>query len=111
MSKKKENNSEFIGIIKNQKNVAKEFKHLKIVDNKHFQAEYVKAQAIEILNYLLRLKLTPFKAFESFINTSINRNRQMFLYDFYIKENEFDELVLDEDRINSLILQDELVED
>jgi len=92
--------------LKNKSKIEKEFSNIIKVEDKYFAAEFAKTQAKEIIKYLHRLRLSPLKAWESFIRESINRNKDVFLYDFYLIENEFGELELDNDRINELILQD-----
>jgi len=101
----------FLNSTKNQDRIKNEFKKSLDVDDKHFQAEYVRIQGKEILDYIFRLKMSPLKAWESFIKDSINRNKAVFLYDFYLKENEFGEFELDEERIETLIMQDDPEDD
>ncbi len=90
------------------KQLKSEFKHLSNIDRKNFQAEFVLAQAKEVCKYLFRLHLIPFKAWESFLIDSMNKNKEVFLYDFYLKENEFGEIEPDIERIQTLVLDDEV---
>jgi len=102
---------DLIGKKSRREKVNKEFKHIIDADDKYFNAEFVAAQANEIVRYLYRLRLTPLRAWESFIRDAINKNKDVFLHDFYLKENEYGELEIDHKRINTLILEDVKEED
>jgi hypothetical protein len=94
-----------------KKMVNKEFQNILEASDKYFNAEYVHAQGKEIINYLYKLRLTPLRAWESFILEAINRNKDVFMHDFYLKENEYGQLELDVERIKTLVLDDIVEED
>lgn len=86
-----------------QEKVRKEFEYLHSIDTLHFQSEFLKAQAKEICKYYNRIKLTPFKSWESSLRNMIED--ESFLFDHYIKVNEYGELELDIERLDALILE------
>ena len=87
---------------KKQAKIRKEFEYLQDADTLTFQSEFIRAQAKEICKYYNRLKLTPFRALEGKFREMIMD--EDFMYEFFIKENEYGELVPDDERIDSLIL-------
>jgi len=82
-----------------------------IASTKTFQSKFIMAQAEEICSYINNLKESSFKAWEGFIRDAIDRNKSVFLYDFYLVENEYGVIKPDIPRINDLILKDPLLED
>ncbi len=83
-----------------QNKLKKKFEYLKEVDEQHFTAKYVYAQALEICDYINAIKYTPFKAWESYLKKDL----EQLCDSFYIKENDYGELIPDEERIAELIL-------
>jgi hypothetical protein len=92
-----------------QDKVRKKFDFLSEVDAQHFQCEYIKAQAEEICNYLQYLRLTPFRSWYSKHLKMVSDS--VFMHDHFLVKNEFEEIVPDLDRINSLVLSDVIDED
>lgn len=96
-----DNKSEELDILKKkQTKIRKEFKHLNTTRN--LGPKIALSQAKEICDYLLRLIIAPFPAWESFLLSSIRRNKEEFLYKFYLIENEYGIFDPDYDRINKL---------
>jgi len=87
-----------------QAKIRKEFEYLNTT--KYIQSDFVSAQSKEICKYLNRMALMPFPAWEAFIRRSITVDKEDFLYRFYLKENEYNLIEPDEDRITELKLQD-----
>lgn len=79
--------------------------NLKTVDAKHFQAEYVKAQAEEICSYLRELQLMPFNAWYSKLAEIAGDGK--FMSQFYLTYNEHDVIEPDYERIETLVLPDQ----
>ena len=94
---------------KRQTKIRKEFEFLEDADTLTFQSEFIKAQAKEICKYYNRIKLTPFRALEGQLRDMIND--EDFRYNFYIKENEYGEIVPDDERIDDLVLENIKPED
>lgn len=86
-----------------QDKVRKEFEYLHSIDTLHFQSEFLKAQAKEICRYYNRIKLTPFRSWESSLRDMIEDEE--FLYDHYIIVNEYGELEPDAERLDALVLE------
>ena len=106
IEQEKKKKFEFDRIYRAQEKIRKEFVYLEDVDNKLFQAQFVQTQAKEICNYLNRLKLMPFKAWETLILDKIRHEDTDFEYQFYIIKNEYGTYVPDFERIKLLILED-----
>lgn len=85
---------------KQQSKIRKQFDYLK--KTKDIGAEISLAQAKEICDYFNRLIVAPFPAWEAFLYKSINIDKEEFLYQFYVRENEFGVLEPDHVRINRM---------
>lgn len=85
------------------------FEYLLDVDKQHFAHEYVKAQAQEICAYLNFISLTPLNAWHGALRDTVVNDQ--FMYNFYLKLNEFGQLEPDTERIDSLILPEPLTAD
>lgn len=93
-----------LALKKEQAKIRREFNFLKTTDN--IQSDFALAQANEICDYLNRLLVAPFQAWEAFLYKSISINKEDFLYKFYLRENEYGVLEPDAERITELKLQD-----
>lgn len=82
------------------------FAYLLDVDKQHFTYEYIMAQAKEICSYLNFILFTPFNAWHGKLRDTVVNDD--FMYNFYLRLNEFGQLEPDEERINKLILPDPL---
>lgn len=89
--------------------LTKRFKKLKTSDRKHFQHDFVKLQAHEICNYIKDMQLAPLKAWYNELKTMASDVK--FMETFYLTYNEYDEIVPDTEKINSLILPEPPTED
>lgn len=92
-----------------QDKIRNRFDYLQEVHVKHFQEEYVRAQAKEVCKILNELKLTPLNSLFTKVNDFMYSVD--FMYDMYLTENEFGMLEPDEVRIKKLILPDPTPED
>lgn len=111
---KKENyiEDEAIKKLKNMKRfILKRYELLDTVDEKFLTYEFVRVQAQEIIDFIKLVNLSPFKAVSSYIKKVIQKDKEVFLYDFYLLENEFGEFEIDEERLKSLIMKDPVPED
>lgn len=100
---------EALRLKRTQDKIRKKYKHLEEVDAKYFQMEYCKAQAKEICEYLQYLRLTPFKGWYSKQLKIVSD--PVFMYDYCLKKNEFEEIVPDYDRLELMVLPDPLEDD
>ncbi len=111
---KKENyiEDEAIRKLKNMKQfISKRYESFSTVDDKFLAYKFVKVQAQEIIDFIKLINLSPFKAVASYIKKVIQKDKEVFLYDFYLLENEFGEFEIDEERLKSLIMKDPVPED
>lgn len=90
---------------KRQESIRAKYEYLKQVDAKHFQAEYVKAQAEEICSYIRELQLTPFNPWYSKLAELVGNGN--FMLQFYLTYNEHDVIEPDYARIEKLVLPDQ----
>jgi hypothetical protein len=89
---------------KQQDKVKYKYDFLKNTTPKYFQAEYVKAQAEEICNYIKTISLTPFNPWYSTLIKLVSEGE--FMSTYYLTYNEYDIIVPDYERIKTLILPD-----
>lgn len=92
-----------------QESIRAKYEYLNQVDAKHFQAEYVKAQAEQICSYIRELQLTPFNPWYSKLIELVGNGN--FMLQFYLTYNEFDAIEPDYARIEKLILPDQNLEE
>lgn len=106
---RKEQNRAAQDLKRQQDKARAKFEYLLEVDKQHFTYEYVKAQAKEICAYLNFCSLTPLNAWYSRLRDTVVNDE--FMYNFYLKLNEYGQLEPDYDRIEKLILPDPLTPD
>lgn len=109
ISKQDKENLEALKLKRIQDKVRKKFDFLGEVDSKHFQAEYIKAQAKEICDYLQYLRLTPFRAWYSKQLEIVSNS--VFMFDHFLMMNEYKEIIPDLKRIEALVLKEPSKED
>lgn len=102
-------NQDALNLKRAQDKVRKKFEYLESVDAKEFQAEYVKAQAKEICDYLQYLRLTPLQSWYSKQLEIISD--PIFMHNHFLKKNEYEEIVPDLERISKLVLPEADTED
>jgi hypothetical protein len=101
IKKLKDNQTEEIVKIKRvQANMHKKFESC--TNNQDVAAEYTLAQAKEICDYFMKLIIIPFQGWEGFLRESINRDKESFLYRFYLIQNEYGMFEPDMERIDRL---------
>jgi hypothetical protein len=94
---------------KTQERSRTRFDYLKNVTPKYFQAEYVKAQAEEICNYIKEIGLTPLNPwYSALINMA---STGAFMSQFYLTYNAHGVIEPDYERIEKLILPDATPDD
>jgi hypothetical protein len=94
---------------KQQAKVKSKYDFLRMVSVKEFQAVYVKTQAEEICKYLGEMQMTPLNAWYSKLLELVSSGP--FMSQFYLTFNEFNIVVPDYEKINTLILPDPGPED
>lgn len=95
--KKQVDDDELEIVKKAQNRVRREFNFL--VESTNMEYDFSLAQAKEICGYLNRVSLTPFRAWEHFIKSCIDRDEESFFNTFYLKRNEYGVLEPDIQRI------------
>lgn len=87
---------------KRQDRVTSRFKNLEKSDRRHFQSDFVHAQAKEICNYLRDMSLSPLQSWHAELKELIEKGS--FMEKFYLTIDEFEQIVPDIVRIKKLIL-------
>ena len=94
---------------KQQNKIRHKYDFLKDVSSRHFQAEYVKAQAEEICRYVKEIELTPLNPWYSALHSMISDGK--FMSQFYLTFNSFGVAMPDYAKIDTLIRKDPEPED
>jgi len=97
---------------KQQNKIKNRYNYLSKMDprDRFFPYEFVKAQAKEAVRYLQELKQYPFHNFRIAIERMMAEDA-VLRHCMYVKHNEFNELIVDEERLKTLILPEEQSED
>ncbi len=94
---------------KRQERITKRFSKLKDSDRRHFQSDFVMAQAKEISNYIRDMQMSPLKAwYDSLKEMAMEAN---FMEKYFLTLDDFDNIVPDEIKIKGLILPESMTEE
>ena len=97
---KKQDDDERDIVKKIQSKIRKEFIFLENSNN--IEYDFIKSQAQEICSYLNRVMISPFRLWESFILSNIEKDEIEFLNRFYLKKNEYGVIEPDTQRIEKV---------
>lgn len=102
--KKLEQESAAKSLKRQQDKFKEKFEYLANTPAKYFQAEYVKAQAEEICNYVKAVAVSPLNPWYSALVKLTSEGS--FMSTFYLTFNEYGVIEPDYERINTLVLPD-----